>query len=385
MNNDENNIQENNFKQKETVEEFNLETKPNNDSYSNNDKRLIILAGLLTFIPVNAILVNVIELINSNLITSLTFFEISSYLSKFIGIGLYFYIMKDKKVLKSIFLIILVGILLFNIHTYHTMVNMHGGLDLIGNALAVTFIYKGSLYIYYILSIILFIVYSKSFVFKPKIFFPLVISIFVFVFSPAVYNSFNEQTQKVKKNDSRLKTVEEFKNELSSRNLLINDGLLLGYVHSDRRFKTLDFDYETEEYPAYIFYGYKSEQNSDYVWIIYYINGRLYASLSKYITSNYPDSYDTIGNFLTESSTIYIYDYNYNKYETINTNETDRCVWPLSAYFNEKDSSFAIDFPTIFEYAKSYDSSCVKYEIVNKINKDSLDRYASTFTYDGYK
>ena len=378
---------------KETITTNNIEEENKTNSVikphtlSKKDKGLIIIAGLLTFLPLDIILSNLINFINHDYsLEAYTTIQIFSYIPKFIGIIIFIFGIKNKKSNKKLLPLILVPILVFNIYLYFKLENMHGGIDAIGEALAMGFIYNGSLIIYYILSIINFITYSKTFILKPKTILLLVIPVILIIFSPALYQIYDENSNTLK-DDRKLKTVEDFKQELIKRNLYVEDGILFGLNKYEEKSQILNYNNNNEKaYPAYIYYGYKSKNtNNDYTWIIYYTNGYIYANLSYYDTHNYPKTYYAIGNIFTESNEIYVYDIYSNKYEMFKTNETDKCIQGNNESFENKDTeTIYIDYMYLNKYARINNSSCANNEKVNYINNTVLDNYAKKFTYKGY-
>ncbi len=354
--------------------------------FSTKDKGLIIIAGLLTFLPLNIILSNFIDFINLDYsLETHTTIQILSYIPKFLGIMIFIFGIKNKTSNKKLLPIILISVLLFNIVLYFKLENMHGGIDAIGQALVMAFIYNGSQIIYYILSIINFITYSKTFIFKPKTILLLVIPVILIAFVPVFYRIYDENSNTLK-DDKKLKTVEDFKQELTKRNLYVDDGMLFGLTKYEEESQILNFNKNEKVYPAYIYYGYKSENtNNDYTWIIYYTNGYIYASLSYYDTHNYPKSHNAIGNLFTESSEIYVYDIYSNKYEMFKANETDKCIQGRKGSFESKDvETIYIDYMHLDKYAGIDNSLCANNETVNYINNTVLDNYAKNFTYKGY-
>ena len=378
---------------KETVTTNNTEEKNKTNSeiephtLSKKDKVLIIIAGLLTFLPLDIILSNLISFINQDyILDTYKTTEILSYIPKFIGMIIFIFGIKNNTSSKKIIPVVLILVLIFNINLYFQLENMHGGIDAIGNAIATGFIYNGSLIIYYILSIINFIIYSKTFILKPKTIFLLVIPVIIIVFSPAIYRIYDENSSKLK-DDRSFKTINDFKQELIKRNLYVDDGILFGLNKYDEKSQILDFNSNEKKYPAYIYYGYKSKNtNNDYTWIIYYTNGNIYARLSYYDTRNYPKSHNSIGNIFTESNEIYTYNIYSNKYEIFKTNETDKCIRGDIESFERKDEEkIYIDYMYLKNYARNNKLSCANTEKVNYINNTVLDNYAKDFTYEGYE
>lgn len=355
----------------------------NNTTLSKKEKAIIILAGLLTFLPFDIILSNLLDFTNINLsLGTFTAIKIAIYIPKFIGILIYIFAIKNKTTIKKALPIILIPVLLLNIYLYFKLENMHGGIDYIAEALVMGFFYKGILIVYYVLSVINFIIYSKSFIFKPRTILLLIVPIILIVFGPAFYRIYEENSGKLK-DDSKFNTVEDFKQELIKRNLYVNNGLLFGIIRrGEENSQILSFDNNEKSYPSYIYYGYKSKTtNNDYTWIIYYTNGYIYANLS---TSK---SHDAIGNLFLESNEIYVYDIYDNKYRMIKTDEKDKCIEGNSERFeNNEEETIYIDYMHINEFAEHIKNLdlCAKYETVNYINNTILDKYAKDFTYKGY-
>lgn len=342
-----------------------------------------IIAGILTLVPVSSLILNLIKLINSSIYINEYFYIILFYVVKVIGFLIYFFVLK-KTTKKKITLAIIAGIfLMFSSLMYNNMNGMENtGIDSIGQALGIAIIFNMCLYIYYIFAFILFIAYAKKFIFKKKVIISIIISIVSIALLIFAYKtiSYYSSTQKVIED---IASISDFKNELIERNLYTEENLLFGVDNKDKNIHKISFDSNLDEkYPSYIYYGYKTKNMSkninkkeDYLnWIIYYINGRMYAALVDYYESSYPNSYHIYSSVLGEEKEIYLYNMEENYYEKVNIEKDG--ILTENLYY--RGNGMYISIETLNKSSFGYNEYlCKKYEVTDKIQSDILDNYAN--------
>lgn len=343
-----------------------------------------ILAGVLTLIPVSSLVLELINLINPNLYINEYIYVITFYAVKVIGFLIYFFVLK-KTTKSKITLTIIAGIfLLFSGLMYNNMNSMENvGIDSIGQALLIAMILKICFYIYYIFTFILFILYAKKFLFKKKAIISIIITIVSIALFAFAYNTISHYTS-TKRITEDIQTVNDFKNELKERNLYVYDNLLFGVDNKDKNLHKISFNSSSnEKYSSYIYYGYKTKnlsknfnKNDAYLyWIIYYTNGKIYAALSDYYESSYPNSYNIYSNILSEEKEIYTYNTEENYYEIIS--DKNDCLDSTSELYY-KDNYIYISIEVLEKSILDYNEYlCEKYEVIDRINSDTLDSYAN--------
>ena len=336
-----------------------------------------LIAGILTLIPVSSL---ILRLVNSNI--SEYIYIILFYVEKVIGFLIYFFLLK-KITKKKIILIIIAGIfLLFSGLMYNNMNSMENtGIDYIGQALGMAIIFKICLYIYYIIAFILFISYAKNFILKKKVIIPIIISIVAIVLLVFAYKTISQYTSTQKVTED-IKTVSDFKNELNKRDLYAEEYLLFGVDNKENNIHKISFDTDlNKKYLSYIYYGYKTKnvskninKNDDYLyWIIYYTNGKIYATLVDYYESSYPNSYNIYSNVLGEEE-LYTYNWDENYYEKINIEKDGISTETLYYHGNDMYISIEALSKSSFGYVEYL---CEKYEVIDEINSYILDNYAN--------
>ena len=336
-----------------------------------------LIAGILTLIPVSSL---ILRLVNSNI--SEYIYIILFYVEKVIGFLIYFFLLK-KITKKKIILIIIAGIfLLCSGLMYNNMNSMENtGIDYIGQALGMAIIFKICLYIYYIIAFILFISYAKNFILKKKVIIPIIISIVAIVLLVFAYKTISQYTSTQKVTED-IKTVSDFKNELNKRDLYAEEYLLFGVDNKENNIHKISFDTDlNKKYLSYIYYGYKTKnvskninKNDDYLyWIIYYTNGKIYATLVDYYESSYPNSYNIYSNVLGEEE-LYTYNWDENYYEKINIEKDGISTETLYYHGNDMYISIEALSKSSFGYVEYL---CEKYEVIDEINSYILDNYAN--------
>lgn len=342
-----------------------------------------ILAGILTLIPISSLILGLIESIVPGLCIDENIYVFSFYAIKVIGFLIYFLALK--KTTKS--RIILTGISgafsLFSILVYASMNNIENtGIDGIGEALALGMLLNICLLVYYISAFILFISYAKKFIFKKKVITSIIISIVSIVLLIFVYKTISHYSSIQRVNED-IPSVNDFKDELVKRKLYIDENLLFGVDSKERNLKKVNFQNNlNEKYPSYIYYGYKTKnisrnfnEKDDYLyWIIYYTNGKIYASLSDYYESSYPNNFHIYSNILSEEKEIYTYNTEENYFDIIK--DKNDCLDTDYGIYEDKYMYISIDVLTksILNYSEHF---CEKYEVINRIDSETLDIYAN--------
>lgn len=356
---------------------------------------LAIIAGILTLIPVSSLILNLISSKIPNIEISDSFFIGSFYAVKVIGFLIYFLALKKTTKAKIILSIIAGVFLLLSGLTYISMDNMDNrGIDGIGEALAIAMILKINLGIYYILTFIVFILYSKSFLLKKKVIISIVVSIIVIVLLVVTIKVFYNYVL-VGKVSKDIPTVNDFKNELIERGLYVEENQLFGVDDKGDNIHQLSFsDNSGEQYPSYVYYGYKTinenkpesyeyynyKKHCDYYeWIIYYTNGKIYAAIGELDDSQLFQNYyslrlSTDSNILSEDEEIYTYNWEKNYYEKIDIEKDGVAIDDLRYYY-ENGRHIIVDVLEKFSISLFH-----SYEIIDKIDSNTLDYYAN-YTY----
>lgn len=341
-----------------------------------------ILAGILTLIPISTLL---LELIDSNVYINENIYIISFYIVKIIGFLIYFCILKDITKSKSIIAIIAGIFLLMSGLMYNEINSMENtGIDYIGQALGMAMIFKLCIYVYYILTFILFIAYAKKFIFKKKVIIAIIIAIILIVILIFITKGFMNYTS-IREISADIPSVADFKDELTRRHLYTNEYLLFGVDNIENNIHKIDFTSDSnEKYPSYIYYGYKTKNKSknikkyaDYLeWIIYYTNGKIYAVLGEYDDSQLFQNFYRLqigydGNILSEDNEIYTYNWEKNYYEEIHIEKNSVSLENLRYYY--RNGTYII-----VDVFKKFSSSALhNYEIIDKIDSNMLDSYAN--------
>lgn len=360
-----------------------------NNKNSNETKKsyiiFTILAGILTLVPISTLILELIGLINSNSYINDSIYIISFYVVKVIGFLIYFCILKEMTKSKTAMTIIAGIFLVISGLMYNKMNSMENkGIDYIGEALGIAIIFNGCIYIYYIFTFILFIMYAKKFIFKKKVIISIIIaiiSILILIFTTKVITHYTS----IQKISSDIPSVADFKYELNRRHLYTNEYLLFGVDNIENNIHKIDFNNDSnKKYPSYIYYGYKTKNESknikkytDYLeWIIYYTNGKIYAVLGEYDDSQlFQDFYrlqvSYHGNILSEDNEIYTYNWKKNYYEKINIEKNSVACQDLRYYY--ENGTYII-----VEVLEKFSSRGLEnYEIIDKIDANMLNSYAN--------
>ena len=375
------------------MNQFNNEIESQNTNFSKNivnkpTKSYIfytMIAGILTLIPVSSLVLSLINVINPSVYINEYVSIIAFYVVKIIGFLIYFFVLK-KMTKKKIALTLIAGIfLLCSSLMYNEMNSMENtGIDYIGQALGMAIIFKISLYIYYIFTFILFISYAKNFIFKKKVIISIIISTISIVLLIFAYKTISHYTS-LQKIATNIQSINDFKNELIARNLYTEENILFGVNNKENNIHKIDFDDDlNEKYPLYIYYGYKTKNISkninkydDYLnWIIYYINGKIYAVLGDFDDSQLFQNFYQIeisyrGNILSEDKEIFTYNWEKNYYEKIDL-EKNGILYENLRYYYEDGTYIIVDV-----FQKFSSPTWHNYEIIDKIDSNMLDVYAN--------
>ena len=339
-----------------------------NEDYSMDNSKTIyifctILAGFLTLFPTGS--------------------ATSFYILKLLGFIIYFFVLKKITKTKIVIAVLAIIFLLLNFLSYNDISNLgHVGLGDLGSALGRLVIFRIFLYMYYLLTVILFILYARKFLFKKQVLIPIIvigitITLLVFIYK-LIYSKL--QTKEVKNNISNTISL---KKELDERKLYNEDYLLFGVDNEGKNIHRIYFNSNAnEKYPLYIYYGYKTlntnkiiNPNDEYLnWIIYYTDDKIYAALADYYKTGYPDSYVIYGSILGEQNNFYLYDNNNNVFEKINTNKENIYF----DYLFYKSEDMYISMALIKKATSQY--LYKQYEVLDSINSNTLDSYANKLT-----
>ena len=149
-----------------------------------------------------------------------------------------------------------------------------------------------------------------------------------------------------------LKTAEDFKEELLERNIYGEPNRLITYDVSLSHKVSFNDSFEKAS-RAYTYDGYNTN-NENYVWRIYYINGKIYAKLAEYTETKLSYNVHEVGDFISEDKIIYTYNKYSDKYELVNL-ENSNCKETDDQYY------------------------CRNYIIVDRIDSNTLDNYANSY------
>ena len=371
------------------MDEYNKQIEYNNKSINSNITKsyiiYTIIAGILTLIPISSLLFNLVQLIYPSIYISESIYVAIFYITKLIGFSIYVFVLRKNTKKGSLLIVIASILLLLSFLAYDSINNMDNkGLDYIGQALGMAIIYRICIYIYYVLTFILFIIYSRSFIFKKKVLIPIIISMALFSLFIYGYNKYTHyaSTQKI---TNEIPSVNEFKNKLVERNLYVDDYILFGVDNIDNYIHKISFNNDyMKTYSSYVYFGYKTkniskkiEKYSDYLsWIIYYTNGKLYAVLgylddSQLFQHFYKLTLNNHGNILSEDKEIYVYNWKNNYYDKIDIEKYGVALNGLR--YNYEDETYI--FVDVFEkFTKVFH----QYEIIDRINSSTLDNYANS-------
>lgn len=146
---------------------FNFETS--NSGLTAKYILLTILAGILTLLPISTLIISLFDKVNPATYISTLIYIGAYYITKIIGFLIYFLALRQLTKSKVILTIFAAIFLAFSLFMYFCLNNMENtGIDYIGEALGYTLLYKSSIYVYFILSFIIFLLYAKNFIFKKK-------------------------------------------------------------------------------------------------------------------------------------------------------------------------------------------------------------------------
>lgn len=335
---------------------------------------LVLLAGVLTLVP-KMLLMEVLESINANLVKGDVTFLFLQVIN-FIGLSIYLFLPKktiQKDPLPKITMITLVATILIYFFLNSLPGKTFTGFILVtvGTAL----IYIISLLAYYGLAFTTFMYYLKDIKIRKEI--KTVIIIIIVAISSFLFYAPYLSIRKVPEN---IPTVADFKNELTKRNLYVDENLLFGVDNNENNLHQINFSKNSnEKYPSYVYYGYKTQNNNsnDYsYWIIYYTNGKLHAALAKHLSRLDSDKIDEIfdiytiySDILSEDEKVYTYNCQKNYYEKINIKKGG----VDSQILHDNN----IDVLVLENPEKGYvERIHKKYKVINKIDSNSLDDYA---------
>lgn len=338
------------------------------DMITKKYKIFTIIAGIFTLIPVLNIIYNFLGLTNEWL------YYISFYGLKIIGILIYIFILKNLKRRQIIYIVLFVFNLLISILFLSSLNNVSGGLDSLGKAMAIGLLFDASMYLYYIIAFLLYMSYAKKFVFKKNAIIRAVIVLLLVIVIYLV--SYILRVERI--DESKLVSVKDFENELISRNICnkkcntSTDTKLYGIKKGLKKADDLSFYSDSDKkYPLYVYASVKKENENN--WIMYYINGNLYAVNGYYYLSNFSFSNEEqkviIGYpkiMVSESNKIVTYNPKLNVFE-----ETESLwVGSFNYYAEDGGINIFIDYPE----ATKKEYNFFNINVVERVDKSTLDK-----------
>ena len=201
-----------------------------------------------------------------------------AYLPMIIGYIIYICNSNKNKLTK---ILITIGFfsMFISLLSFNNLSTLDGGIDSIGEALVLAAAYRFGNLISKIIALILLIIDNKKYIFRKKVIIPFIVVVLLLgaiYFICSVLHTFLT-TIKV---DKTIPTVKDFEEELIERELISNysDYRLYGIKKEFEKGITLNFkENSTEQFPLYIYVADKSLNDGEKQWLIYYINGEIYA------------------------------------------------------------------------------------------------------------
>lgn len=328
------------------------------------NKIINIISILLILLPLDIIILNIF----SNL-------YLLAYLPMTIGFIIYILNSKPKNLLKKILIIISILCMIISLLSYNSLLNVEGGLDSLGTALGLVIFFRFSRITTKIIAFILLIIDNKEYIFRKKVIISLLSIIIGLTIVYYMYIGIKTSLTTIKVEED-IPSVENFEEELTSRGLITNysNYKLYGIKKGIEKGVTLSFEEDsTEKFPLYVFVNDITNEEPQY--IIYYINGEIYAIKAKYFFSSSQklgDEEKIIFEFpntlITETDTITTYNVKKNCFEIgENVTETE-----YNYYAKNNDTSVFIDLPKIYNDKVSNDEESIKVDENTTINSNSL-------------
>ena len=329
-------------------------------------KIFTIIAGILTLISIPNIIYNYIGITNELL------YQISFYITKIIGFGIYIYILKDMEKRQKIYLKISIILLVISIFALNGLSSVSGGLDSIGEALVKGMFLSITLCAYYLVAFALYISYAQKFIFEKKAM--IRATIVLLVAGIILFGGYLSKTERV--NESKVPSVSDFEKELVSRGICdikcytSYDTKLYGIKKGLDKADDLSFVTDLgKKYPLYVYATEEKENENN--WIIYYINGNLYAVHGYYYVSEASTDFNEERKVIMKYPNIIVSEnediITYNP--KTNLLKKGKKVWTesLNYYAKGNDISVFVDYPLTTKY------DFFEVKVVDKINKNTLD------------
>lgn len=272
---------------------------------------ITIIALLLIIIPLDRLIL----LVSSDL-------YILAHMPMIIGYVIYILNSKQKNTIKKI----LIGVGIFttvaSLLAMCGLSNVTGGLDSIGGALAYGIAFRFGNIIAKIIAVILLIIDNKKHIFSKKVIILSIIIVLIYL----AYMTINTSLTTIKA-DANIPKVSDFEKELIERGLLSesSDYKLYGLKQQSEKGIALNFkENGVEQFPLYVYVPDKSLNSGKNQWIIYYINGEIFAIWGCYYESLTPFDnikeekiiFDYPYEMKTENSKITTYNVEKNRFET---------------------------------------------------------------------
>ena len=337
--------------------EYQNKEELSNNSINNNEEKVVtksyviltLLAGILTLVPITSLIFNAMY---PTIEVNDYIFIGSFYGVKLIGILIYYLALPKMSKVKNIWSIVAIVFLILSAYIYLQPTEPgHEGIDYIGEAVAIGLAINICMYIYYSIFFVIFFNYAEIFIFKKKVIISIIVGVVLIALLFVIYKAIDHYMS-IEKVTDNIPTVSDFEKELRTRHLYVNNNLLFGIDDKEDNIHKIDFyNNSTDKYPAYIYYGYKTlnigketDSTDEYLnWVIYYMNGNLYASIAKYYESSFPNSIILYGEVLSENKTIYIYNHEKNYYDLVRSES--ECIDDTEGLsYRDEDMYISIDF-----------------------------------------
>ena len=226
---------------------------------------------------------------------------IAIYLPMFLGYLIYCRNYPNMKPYQKALFLISIIFRIISLYIYAKMLTVHGGLDNIAQAIIYAAFFNISSIISRVFALLLLLLKESKYLFTKYFvirFLTIVIGIMIVM---SIISGVPRLKSRVPK---EIKTLSDFKYELDKRRIYTNSSLYKVYGIDKNGIKELFFEKnQGDEYPEYIFIKYGNYYSS--TWIIYYINGHIYAIYGDYYEGHILWKHPYL--LITENNEIYTY------------------------------------------------------------------------------
>lgn len=232
--------------------------------------------------------------------------------------------------------------------------------------------------------------YRKVIFTKKILLIVLIITLIIGVVTYVIYKQYIVLT-KIKVEDN-IPTLLDFKHELESRDLLENNARnekIYGIKKGKNNVVELEFGKDNnEQYPMYIYVGFVSSNNTS--WIIYYVNGTIYAVTGhyyQYSDNDYVNTWDSYYDIeggtlddhkkriLSENEEVTVYNVEKNYYDKGKyIKSSNNFIYIVK---NNSKKNIYVAIPQIASRDK-YEFA--KIEIVNQVNRKTINKYCNNLS-----